>query len=155
MSSFSLNKKRTQSFKSPVEPWEKFLTLKIILKSKKGHRKIKATWSKLKNSEEFKKSLNVDGVSIYDLVKDDFEKLFNSFKAFAAIAMIETAMKITDVKKPSKIIMHDEYGALQLSALYAAKKKEFPLFPYNMVQYMTMHLPIPTMMKMPIMIERN
>jgi len=38
LSSFSLNKKRTQSFKSPVEPWEKFLTLKIILKSKKLHR---------------------------------------------------------------------------------------------------------------------
>jgi len=126
LSSFSLNKKRIQTFKTSVEPWEKFLTLKIILKSKKAYKKFKATWSNLKKSEEFKQSLNVDGIPIYDLVKDDFEELFNSFKALATIAMIETATRILETKKPSEIIMHDEYGALQLSTLYAAKKNGIP-----------------------------
>jgi len=126
LSSFSLNKKRIQTFKTSVEPWEKFLTLKIILKSKKTYKKFKATWSNLKKSEEFKESLNVDGIPIYDLVKDDFEELFNSFKALVAIAMIETTTRILEIKKPSEIIMHDEYGALQLSTLYAAKKNGIP-----------------------------
>jgi len=126
LNSFSLNKKRIQSFKSPVEPWEKYLTLDIILKSKKVHNKFKNIWSALKKSNEFKKSLNVDGIPIYDLVKDDFEELFNSFKALAAIAMIETSERIIEIKRPSKIVMHDEYGALQLSFLYASKKYKIP-----------------------------
>ncbi|NNL59254.1 MAG: hypothetical protein HKP31_07335 [Nitrosopumilus sp.] len=36
--------------------------------------------------------------------------------------MIETAERIIKVKKPSIIVMHDEYGALQMSFLYASKK---------------------------------
>jgi len=126
LSSYSLNKKRIQTFKSSVEPWEKFLTFKIILKSKKAHQKFKTIWLNLKKSNEFKKSLQLDGISIYDIVKDDFEELFNSFKALAAIAMIETISRIVDIKRPLEIIMHDEYGAIQLSALYAAKKHGIP-----------------------------
>ena len=126
LGSFSLNKKRIQTFKSSVEPWEKFLTFNIILKSKKAHRKFKTIWEELKKSEEFKKSLKVNGVPIYDIVKDDFEELFNSFKAFAAIAIIETITRIVDKKRPLAIIMYDEYGAIQLSALYASKKHGIP-----------------------------
>ena len=122
LSSFSLNKKRTQSFGTTVIPWEKFLTLKIILKSKSVHNEFKKTWKNLKKSDEFKKSLNFEGIPIYELVKDDFNELFNSFKSLAAIAMIETAKRIVETKRPSEIVMHDEYGALQLSFLYASKK---------------------------------
>ena len=126
LNSFFVNRKRIQSFNSNVEPWEKFLSLEIILKSRKAYVEIKKKWSSLKKSNEFKKSLEVDGISIYNLVKDDFEELFNSFKALAAIAMIETTKKIVNIKNPSIIVMHDEYGALQLSFLYASKRNKIP-----------------------------
>jgi len=40
--------------------------------------------------------------------------------------MIETITRIVDVKRPSEIIMHDEYGAIQLSALFASKNHRIP-----------------------------
>jgi len=126
LNSFSLNKKRIQSFGTTVTPWEKFLTLGIILKSKNVYNEFKKTWITLRKSDRFKESLNYEGISIYELVKDDFDELFNSFKALAAIAMIETTKRIVEIKKPSEIVMHDEYGALQISFLYASKKLNIP-----------------------------
>lgn len=124
--SYSINKKRVKGFGCTVEPWEKFLSLKIILKNYSNHKKFKKLWLELKDSNKFKESLKVDNIPIYDLVKDDFQGLFNSFKALAAISMIDTAKKIVEQKSPSKIIMHDEYGALQYSFLNAAKKQLIP-----------------------------
>ena len=126
LGSLLLNKKRIQNFGVPVTPWEKFLTFRMIIKSKKSHNELKNIWKSIKTSKEFKDSLKVDEVSIYELVKDDFDELFNSFKMLAAIAMIESTKKITEVLTPSEIIMHDEYGAFQLSFLNAAKKNNIP-----------------------------
>ena len=125
-SSYSINKKRADVFNCTVEPWEKFLSLKIILKSYSNHKKFKKIWSKLKNSKKFQESLKVGNISIFELVKEDFEGLFNSFKALAAISMIDTTQKIIEQKMPSTIVMHDEYGALQYSFLNVAKEKSIP-----------------------------
>ena len=42
------------------------------------------------------------------------------------MAMIEASKKIIDIKNPSELVMHDEYGAIQISLLYAAKNKQIP-----------------------------
>ena len=124
--STSINEERAKSFGTQVTPWEKFLTVEIIIKSKNSHKEFKNKWNRIKNSEKFGKLLDYDEIPLYSLLEDDFDKLFNSFKALAAIAMIETAQRIVELKRPSTIVMHDEYGALQLSFIVAAKKSHIP-----------------------------
>ena len=122
----SLNEKRRKSMGVRVEPWEKFITFELIKKSKLANRKIIETWNNLKNSKEFEKSLIYDGISISELVKQDIDYLFKTFKAYTAITLIETAKKIIEHEQPQIIVMHDEYGALQLAFLKAAKEKGIP-----------------------------
>jgi len=122
----SLNEKRRKSMGVRVEPWEKFITFELIKKSKLANRKIIETWNNLKNSKEFEKSLIYDEMSISDLVKQDIDYLFKTFKAYTAITLIETAKKIIEHEQPQIIVMHDEYGALQLAFLKAAKEKGIP-----------------------------
>ena len=120
------NKKRIASIDSSIEPWEKFLTFKSILKCRTAYKKHKEKWKVLKKAPSFQESLIIDGISTYELLVNDFEELFNSFKAIASMAMIEASNKIIEVKKPSELVMHDEYGAIQISLLYAAKNRHIP-----------------------------
>jgi len=126
LASRTLNKQRSSTFEVPVTPWEKFLSYRTIMKSRKSYNEVKKTWNLLKNSSSFSESLVFENIPVYELLKKDFEELFNSFKTLAAIAMIEIANEIVDIKRPSVIVMHDEYGALQISFIHAAKKFEIP-----------------------------
>ena len=126
LQSYFINKKRIASIGLSVEPWEKFLTFKSILKCRTAYKKHKEKWKMLKKAPSFQESLLFDGISTYELLVDDFEELFNSFKAIASMAMIEASKKIIEVKKPSELVMHDEYGAIQISLLYAAKNMHIP-----------------------------
>ena len=138
----SLNQERRKSLGVRVEPWEKYTTLDLIKKSKEVNQKILDRWEFLKNSKNFQESLVYDGISIYDLINQDIDYLFKSFKAFTAITLIETAKKIIEVEKPSVIVMYDEYGALQIAIIKAAKDKGIPtislqhgLIPDNILPY--------------------
>ena len=123
---YSANKERRKSFGIPVNPWEKYITLGIIRKSKVVNKKLMKLLDKLLNSKEFKESLIYDGISIYEILKKDIEDLFKSFKTYTAITFIETTKRIIEIEKPSVILMHDEYGALQLSLINEAKKRKIP-----------------------------
>lgn len=120
------NRKRQKSFDARVEPWEKYIDFSIIKKSKDANKKILEIWDELKDSNDFKNSLVYEGVSIYSLIKQDINYLFKSLKAYVAVALIETAKKIIEIEKPSIIAMHDEYGALQMALIKAAKEKKIP-----------------------------
>lgn len=126
LKSYFINRNRISSLGISIEPWEKFLTFKSILKCRISYKKNKEMWKFLKNTESFQRSLLIDNISIYELLVNDFEELFNSFKTIASVAMIEASKKIIKKKRPSKVIMHDEYGAIQISLLYAAKNEHIP-----------------------------
>jgi len=121
---YSANKERRKSFGIPVYPWEKYITLDIIRKSKVVNKKLMKLLGNLLNSKEFKASLIYDGISIHELLKKDIEDLFKSFKTFTAPTLIETTKRIIEIEKPAVILMHDEYGALQLSLINEAKKRK-------------------------------
>ncbi|HEY7507421.1 MAG TPA: CDP-glycerol glycerophosphotransferase family protein, partial [Nitrososphaera sp.] len=120
------NVERRKSFGVAVVPWEKYVDWGIITKSRQAAKELSGTWKKLQISKEFADSLVYSGVPLYRLVKSDFEGLFKSLKAFAAVSFIEAAEKILEAEKPLAVIMHDEYGAIQMSLINAAKKKGIP-----------------------------
>jgi len=123
---FSTNKKRRKSFGTKVVSWETYISMDIIHKSKEFNKKIIKIWNNLKNSPDFVRSLSYDQISIYKLIKDDLNLLLHSFKAYTATTMIDTAKKIIETERPSVILMHDEYGALQMSLINAAKQVGIP-----------------------------
>jgi hypothetical protein len=122
----STNKKRRKSFGTKVVPWENYISMDIIRKSKEVNKKIIKIWNNLKNSPDFVGSLSYDQISIYELIKEDINLLLQSFKAFTAATMIDTEKKIIEIESPSVILMHDEYGALQMSLINAAKQVGIP-----------------------------
>jgi len=126
LNAYLTNKKRQRGFGVRVEPWEKYISFDIIKKSKEANNRFMKMWQELKNSEDLKKSLVYDGISLYELLVEDLDYLFKSFKAYTAVTFIEVARKILEIERPSAIVMHDEYGALQLSLIKAAKKNGVP-----------------------------
>jgi len=77
-------------------------------------------------SNEFKNSLTYDGISLYKIIQKDFVELIRSFKTYVSPTFIETSRKILDEIKPSVIVMHDEYGTLQLCMINEALKRKIP-----------------------------
>jgi len=126
LKSNSLRKEREKAFDVTVEPWEKYITPEIIKKTKKFNHDLEILWEKLKKSDEFKKSLTYEDISLYDILQYDIELVLKNFKTYMSATFIETAKRILDIIKPSVILMHDEYGALQLSIIQEAKKRKIP-----------------------------
>lgn len=126
LKSHSINKDRQKAFDTTVEAWEKYLNSDILAKTKEFNKKLETLWEKIKNSEELKKSLTFDGIPLYDILKEDVEALLKSFKTYTSVSFIEAAKRILDTIKPSVILMHDEYGTLQLSLIKEAKKRNIP-----------------------------
>jgi len=122
----SLIKKRSNSLGVKVVPWEKYITFDIIKKNKNTYKKFLQIWNEIKESESFKNSLYYDKILLHEIIHKDIDALLKSFKALAALTLIETSKVILNLVKPSVIIMHDEYGALQLSIINAAKKLGIP-----------------------------
>ena len=126
LKSYSLNEERSKKIGCDVISWEKYLTLNIIINAKNEHKKILEKWNEIKNLEEFKKMLSYEEISLFSILEQDIESLFKSMKAFTSITLIDTAKRILEIEKPSIIIMHDEYGALQISLIKAAKDLGIP-----------------------------
>jgi len=126
LKAYSINKKRNKSCGVTVEPWEKYITFNIIRKSIQFNKQLKKISNALKHSTEFKNSLVYDDISLYKILKNDIEDLFKSFKTFTAVTFIETTKRILEIKKPSIILMHDEYGTIQLCFINQAKKQNIP-----------------------------
>jgi len=124
--SFSTNKERQKIFGTIVEPWEKYITLKILFKTRNFNKKLQNILSELLKSNEFKNSLIYDDIPLYEILKKDFELLINSFKTYVSPAFIEVAKRILDEIKPSVIVMHDEYGTLQQCIIKEASKRKIP-----------------------------
>ena len=124
--SFSTNKERQKNFGVKVEPWEKYVTKEIISKTKDFNKKLENLFSLLSESDEFKKSLTYDGISLYEILKKDFVELTHSFKTYVSPAFIDAAKRILDEIKPSVVVMHDEYGTLQLCIINEAEKRKIP-----------------------------
>jgi UDP-N-acetylglucosamine 2-epimerase len=121
-----LKNERQKAYGVTVEPWESYITSKIIIKTKKFNHDLDQLWKKIYSSEEFEKSLTYGDIPLYDILKDDIDFLFKSFKSYMSVTFIETAKRILDIIKPSIILMHDEYGTLQLSIIKEAKKRNIP-----------------------------
>jgi hypothetical protein len=122
----SINKSRQKSFHVPVKPWEAYIDIGMLLKTNNANKQFIDLWQQLQGSGEFAKSLKFENVSFYELVKNDFEDLFRSLKAFAAISLIQASKKIIEAEEPLVLIMHDEYGALQISLIHATRMKGIP-----------------------------
>jgi len=126
LKSNSLKKKRQKLFEVPVEPWENYITLEIIKKTKKFNHELEQLWKKINESEEFEKSLTYGDIPLDHILKNDIGFLLKGFKSYMSVTFIETAKRILDIIKPSIILMHDEYGTLQLSIINEAKKRNIP-----------------------------
>ena len=121
-----LKNKRQKAYGVPVESWESYITLDIINKTKIFNRDLEKIWKKIKQSKEFEKSLTYNEIPLYDILKDDIEFLLKSFKSYMSVTFIESAKRILDIVNPSVILLHDEYGTLQLSIIKEAKKRNIP-----------------------------
>lgn len=126
LKSFATNKERQKNFETKVEPWEKYITKEIILKTKDFNKKLEQQLEFLLNSSDFKNSLNYDEVPLYEILKKDFVDLIHSFKTYVSPTFIETAKRILDEINPSVVLMHDEYGTLQLCLINEAAKRKIP-----------------------------
>lgn len=126
LKTYPINKKRQKSFGVPVKPWEKYINFKIIMESRQASKRFNELWKQLQASDDFKKSLEYSGVSLYELIRQDVSDLLKSLKAYTAATLIEAAKRIVEEEKPSIVLMHDEYGALQLSFIHAAREKGIP-----------------------------
>ncbi|MER3408497.1 MAG: hypothetical protein C4292_07285, partial [Nitrososphaera sp.] len=127
LKAYSTNRQRRTSFGGlPVRPWEAYVDLDIIRKSVRAKKRFSELLRRLQSSEDFARSLTYKNVSIYGIIRKDIEDLLNSLKAYAAVTFIDTSKKILDKERPSAIVMHDEYGALQLSIINAAKERGIP-----------------------------
>lgn len=124
--SLLINKERKKRFQTKVEPWEKYITIDILNKTQKFNKHIKKLSKQISKSKEFKQSFNYDGLDLYDVLNYDILNILQSFKTYTSPTFIETAKNILDTIKPSLIIMHDEYGTLQLSLIKEAKKRHIP-----------------------------
>ena len=107
--SYFINKERNKNFGIRVEPWERYVTLDIIRKSKDFNKKLIKILNQIIDSKTFKESLTYEKISIYEILRKDIEDLFKSIKTFTSVTLIETAKRILEIEKPSIIIMHDEY----------------------------------------------
>lgn len=126
LKTYTINKSRQKSFGVPVKPWEKYINFEIIMKSRQASNRLKELWNQLQASDDFRRSLEYRGVSLYELIRQDISDLLKSLKAYTAVTLIETAKRIVEEERPSIVLMHDEYGALQLSFIHAARKKGIP-----------------------------
>lgn len=124
--SHSINKSRQKGFGVPVKPWEMYIDIGMLWKTNSANKKFADLWQQLQRSVEFAKSLTFENVSIYELVKSDFEDLFRSLKAYAAITLIQASKKLVEAEDPAVLVMHDEYGALQISLINASRTKGIP-----------------------------
>ena len=123
---YAMSKERNASFGAPVKPWEKYVNFEIVMRSKDARNKFASLWNQLRRSDDFQRSLTYGNVSIYELVRKDIGDLLRSLKAYAAVTLIEASKRILEMEKPDVVIMHDEYGALQLSLINAAREKGIP-----------------------------
>ncbi|MHA7646440.1 CDP-glycerol glycerophosphotransferase family protein [Nitrosopumilus sp. S4] len=126
LKSFTTNKDREKKIGLEVQPWEKFITSEIISKTKNFNKKLEKQTDLLLNSTEFKKSLIYEDISLYKILKKDFSELLHSFKTYVSPTFIETAKRILDEINPSVLVMHDEYGTLQLCLINEASKRKIP-----------------------------
>ena len=126
LKSRKINKSRKEILKTDVIPWEKFMTFSTILRTRKQHKKFNKIIELIKNSNEYKKSFLYEEISLYKILEKDIDHLLKTFKSFTGIAMIESAKKMIKSMNPSIILMHDEYGSLQLSIINEAKKEGIP-----------------------------
>jgi hypothetical protein len=127
LKAYRTNRQRRTSFCGlPVKPWEAYVDLGIIRKSIRTKKRLSELLVRLQASEDFARSLTYKNVSIYGIIGKDIQDLLNSLKAYAAVTFIDTSRKILDKERPSAIVMHDEYGALQLSMINAAKERGIP-----------------------------
>ena len=126
LKSFSINKERQKNFDAKVEPWEKYVTKDIMSKTKEYNHKLQSLLSQLHESNEFRNSLTYDGISLYEILKKDFDGLINSFKTYVSSTFIDTAKVILKEINPSVVVMHDEYGALQLCIIKEASRQNIP-----------------------------
>jgi hypothetical protein len=124
--SLSITKEREKSFGTKVEPWEKYITIDTLNKTRTFSNKIKKLSKTISESEEFKQSLNHNELVLHDILKDDMLNILQSFKTYTSVTFNEAAKNILDTIKPSLIIMHDEYGTLQLCLIKEAKKRNIP-----------------------------
>jgi len=124
--SFFINKERQKNFGVKVEPWEKYITKDIISKTKEFNKKLEELSVEILASEEFEKSLFYNGISLYKILKNDFVELLRSFKTYVSPAFVEAAKRILDEIKPSVVVMHDEYGTLQLCIIREASMQKIP-----------------------------
>ena len=121
-----LKNERKKALGISIEPWENYITLDIINKTKKFNHDLEQLWRNIEHSEEFKNSLTYEGFPLYEILKKDIEFLLKSLKCYMGVTFIETAKRILDVINPSVILMHDEYGTLQLSIIKEAQKRNIP-----------------------------
>jgi len=121
-----LKNERQKVYGATVEPWENYITSEIIRKTKKFNQDLEQLWKKISRLEEYEKSLTYEDISLHDILKNDIDSLLKSFKSYMSVTFIETAKRILDIIKPSIILMHDEYGTLQLSIIKEAKKRNIP-----------------------------
>lgn len=126
LKTYTINKNRQKSFGVPVKPWEKYINLKIVMESRQASKRFTELWKQLQASDDFKRSLEYGRISLYELIGQDISYLLKSLKAYTAVTLIEAAKRIIEEEEPNIVLMHDEYGALQLSIIRAASERGIP-----------------------------
>lgn len=111
--------------KGTWKPVETYLTFDAVRKSCNAGKKFGDEWNKLQNNQNFIESLKYNNLLLFDLLKEDFEKLFK-YKTFEAVLYIELVKRAIEIEKPNLILMTYEYGALGKSTVIAGKLKGIP-----------------------------
>jgi len=104
---------------------ETYLTLDIIRTALDASRRHRREWSFLKNNEKFINSLNYGEIHFFDLLKDEFRKIFEQ-RTFEAVLFIEVMRRAIKIEKPSLILTIDEYDLSGRAAVIAGKLEGVP-----------------------------
>jgi hypothetical protein len=103
----SVMKKQLLEGQSIYTPFDSYLNLRMLIKSAKALRKMRAKLKSLVKSPEFKESLIYENIPLYDLLKDRYAFLFTRF-SFEVIFQIEMMKRLLSAQKPNAIVITEE-----------------------------------------------
>jgi len=108
------------------KPCEYYLTMDIDRKASKERKELLKIWMELKNSEEFKNSVNYKNINLWSLLEKDFSFFFK-YMAGYAVKSIEIALNIINTEKPD-LFLTGGTGELfyELSLITQSNRNKIP-----------------------------
>lgn len=107
------------------KPLESYLDREVYCAAAKGAQRFAGLWQRLRQDEEFKKSLCYRNVPLWPLLQQRWQYLFCEY-AQVALLHIEAAGRIMELERPDAVLIEYEEGSYGRAATVAARNAGVP-----------------------------